>query len=397
VHVAVIGGGIQGCAIALELAGRGVRVSLFERRPTLLDGASRHTEGKIHLGLVYAADDSLRTARLMAQGAAAFAPALRRWLGPAAGRLRVSEPFHYVVHRASVRSPAELESAYRRIAAVVRERVAPGAYFGVADPGAVRRLEAGELDAFGADARAVFRTEELAVDPDALADALAAVVAAHPDIACRLAAEVSAVDARGRRLRLGAAHTERFDHIVNAAWDGRLALDATAGLAPPPRFVFRQKYFVRAPLAAPPPSSTIVLGPFGDVVDYGGGDTYLSWYPAARRGWSQAVQPPDWPSTLHGPDADDLDRRIVAGLAAVVPGAAGARVGRAAVRGGAIYALGARDVDDPHSELHERHRVGARTAGAYTTVDTGKYTLAPLFAELLADQLTGAVDAQRVA
>ena len=59
------------------------------------------------------------------------------------------------------------------------------------------------------------------------------------------------------------------------------------------------------------------------------------------------------------------------------------------VRGGVIYARGDTDVDDEASELHERHRVGPFTHGAYHSVDTGKYTLAPLFALKLADRITG--------
>jgi len=59
------------------------------------------------------------------------------------------------------------------------------------------------------------------------------------------------------------------------------------------------------------------------------------------------------------------------------------------VGGGIIYALGHTDVGDPGSCLHERYRVGPRSFGRYHTVDTGKYTLAPLFAMLTADRIMG--------
>ena len=102
-RVAVIGGGLQGCGVALELANRGCHVDIFERSPRLMQGASRHCEGKIHLGYVYAADESLQTARLMAAAAAAFMPAIRRWIGQSADQLATSTPFRYAVHRDSVR------------------------------------------------------------------------------------------------------------------------------------------------------------------------------------------------------------------------------------------------------------------------------------------------------
>ena len=52
---------------------------------------------------------------------------------------------------------------------------------------------------------------------------------------------------------------------------------------------------------------------------------------------------------------------------------------------GVITAWGATDVDDPASELHERHEVGPRAHDGWITVDTGKLTTAPLFGELAAD------------
>lgn len=396
--VAVVGAGIQGCAVALELAARGVEVELFERRDRVLDAASRHTEGKIHLGFVYAADDSLRTARLMARGAAVFAPSLRRWLGASAA-IATSTPFHYAVHRRSMRSPAELEAAYARIAAVVRDEIRAGAYFGVEDPGAIRRLAPEERAAFGPDVAAAFATRELAVEPDGLADALAAAVHAHDAITVRIATRVTRVDPVARRVRVagpaGEYETGRFDHVVNCAWCGRLELDGAAGVTLPARWSFRMKYFGRVPLPAGapgPPSTTVVLGPFGDVVDYRDGSVMCSWYPVGRRGWSGATAPPDWPTALHGEDGCELTRGIAAGLAGIVPATEGVLLREPTavdVRGGVIYARGDTDVDDETSELHERHRVGPFTRDAYHSVDTGKYTLAPLFAMQLADRITG--------
>ena len=55
-----------------------------------------------------------------------------------------------------------------------------------------------------------------------------------------------------------------------------------------------------------------------------------------------------------------------------------------------VYARGSTDIDNPGSGLHERHAIGPRSFGRYHTVDTGKYTTAPLFARRLADRLAGA-------
>src|SRR5688500_16266568 len=128
-RVAVVGGGIQGCAVALELAHRGIDVVLFERGARLFDGASRHSEGKLHLCFVYAADPTFRTPELMARGAAAFLPALRRWLGDGADDLRVSRAFNYAVHRDSLHAADDLEGRYHRIAAMLETAFAGSEYF----------------------------------------------------------------------------------------------------------------------------------------------------------------------------------------------------------------------------------------------------------------------------
>ena len=54
----------------------------------LITEAGRVSEGKIHLGYVYANDRSLRTARRLATGAVVFERHLGRWLGLAADAAR---------------------------------------------------------------------------------------------------------------------------------------------------------------------------------------------------------------------------------------------------------------------------------------------------------------------
>src|ERR1022692_4399419 len=98
--VAVLGGGLQGCCVAIELAMRGIRVTLFEGNSTLLAGAATESEGKIHLGYTYASDRSLTTARTLLRGALSFGPLVQRYLDSDVP-LAASEPFVYAVHRDS--------------------------------------------------------------------------------------------------------------------------------------------------------------------------------------------------------------------------------------------------------------------------------------------------------
>ena len=62
-HVGVLGGGLQGCCVALALAERAVKVILFDKNDTLLSRAAVANKGKIHLGYMYAGDPTLSQPR----------------------------------------------------------------------------------------------------------------------------------------------------------------------------------------------------------------------------------------------------------------------------------------------------------------------------------------------
>jgi glycerol-3-phosphate dehydrogenase len=53
-RVGVLGGGLQGCCVALELASRGVPVTLIDENGELLTRTAVANEGKVHLGYMYA-------------------------------------------------------------------------------------------------------------------------------------------------------------------------------------------------------------------------------------------------------------------------------------------------------------------------------------------------------
>ena len=405
-RVAVLGGGLQGACVALELARAGVAVDLFDRRERCLGGASAHNEGKIHLGFVYANDPSLATSRTMVRGAVAFAPLLRRWLGDAIDRIPVSSPFHYVVHDESMVGADEVERhlALCRALALQEGGDGPPDYFGSDWREPSVRLPAVETAAMfdRRRVRAAFRTPEVGIDSRALAALVRARLAAEELIACRHATLVRGVEPNGAAVRVeyevrgGAAGSAAYDHVVNTLWDGRLAVDASAGLAPPRPWLYRLKHYVRthAPgAAASIPSTTIVLGAYGDVVAYGDGGLYMSWYPAGLAGTSSAISPPRWEPAPEGPATAALRSVTHAELEAVIPAVGGLSreaVESAEVNGGVIFAWGETDIDDPASELHERHAIGPRSHGRYHSVDTGKLTMAPLHGKTVADRILAA-------
>lgn len=224
-RAAVVGGGLQGCCIALELTARGVPVDLYERNPRLMDEASSHNEGKVHLGYVYAQDRSFRTARLMIRGALAFEPLLRRWLGDAVDRIPVSTPFDYVVHRKSLIGPEGFEHHASRAAETARELLdgGPVSYFGCDPTRAMEPLSPSQMtDRYAGDVVAAYRTEEIAIDSTVLADIVRARVATEPQVTALLGRPVTAVTetADGVILRSGdpsAAGEYGYDVVFNAA------------------------------------------------------------------------------------------------------------------------------------------------------------------------------------
>ena len=103
--VVILGAGIAGVCTALELARRGRRVTIIDQAPDCLLRASFRAEGKIHLGLVYANDPSLRTLELMLEGALNFDRIVGRLVGEPVewDRLR-SSTFLYAVLPGSLTS-----------------------------------------------------------------------------------------------------------------------------------------------------------------------------------------------------------------------------------------------------------------------------------------------------
>jgi hypothetical protein len=400
--VAVLGGGFQGCCIALALADRGKSVVIFERQSSLLSKTAVANEGKVHLGWMYASDPSLATARMMIEGALAFAPFLRRYLGLQIRSMATSAPAAYVVHRDSQRNATEVRNyfvaVHRLIVAASADR--PGAYFSRDLSVAPREWSVDErMAAFDhSKAVTVFDTPEIAIDPLELARHVGDVVTAHPRIELRLSHEVisASEDRAGVMVVTEGEERERrecFDYVVNALWDGRLAVDETAGLRAGRPWLHRLKYGVSFswPESLPrPPSVTFVSGPFGEIVSYPDLTTYLTWYTSCVKDMSNALVPPIWPTNPPEPLRSDIVRSTITALSEIVHALAPIEVtmlNDVRVKGGAIVAWGETDIDDPQSELHKRYEIGVHSRNRYHSVDPGKLTMAPYFAEECASRI----------
>jgi len=405
-HVGVLGGGFLGCCTALALAERGVRVVLFDRNETLLSRTAVANEGKVHLGYMYAGDPTLRTARAMIEGALSFAPFLQRFVPSSSEALRTSVAAAYVLHRETQHSAAEVTAYLTHVHRLVQE-AAHGrreAYFGLDLSPAPRRWGAEQRGAMFNPEMVldVFDTPEVAINPESVAPGLTACIADHPGIEVRLGSYVSRAEREGDAIRVTSTgadrrSTEAFDHVVNALWDGRLALDETIGLKPDRPWLHRLKYgmsFTLPPGMTSFPSMTVISGPFGEVVSYPDRLTYLTWYPECLHGISAEVAPPEeWATYPPEPLRSRILEGTIRAISGIMPRLAelkGAPLPKAVVRGGVIVAWGGTDIYDPQSELHRRYEIGINSSGRYHSVDPGKLTMAPYFAEKCAQRITGA-------
>ena len=194
-----------------------------------------------------------------------------------------------------------------------------------------------------------------------------------------------------------ARRARRYATVVNSLWDDRVRIDAGLGLHPPPGLPLASSWQPPALIRTARPSA-------GGIDDHdarpvrrcgepaGRALLYLSWYPACRFLSHAGIDPPDWKAQVTPELRRSVADQTLARLAEIVPDVAalGAVTDLSMVDGGAVVTWGDSDIDDPHSEVHQRFDIGVTSNGSYHSVDTGKYSVAPYFAMQVADRIAAA-------
>lgn len=402
--VLILGAGIQGCLAALELAERGHAVRLLDKASSPMTAASRWNEGKVHLGYLYANDPTQRTAGTLIEGAIEFAAILQKWVSTTELKLCRSTPFTYAVHRDTLVEP----DAFLNHCLAVDELLAPhqsklAPWVLCEERPRVRELTSSDLsDLYNGDLIiGAVEVPEISLDPSRISDALTAAVRAHPRIEFigntfvqtvseadgGFLVEIAETEANPTQLRTLSAPV-----VVNALWSDRLRIDAGLGLIPTRPWMFRYKLAAFAPVRQAPrdlPSTTIVLGPFGDLVNFQNRTTYLSWYPVGRIGLSRELSPKDWYPELAAETKRQFWREYKTALGAIIPALndTSFEEQRVSLEGGVIFAWGDGDVEVPGSAVHQRFDIGLLSRGNYHSIDTGKWSMAALFAKELTERI----------
>jgi len=398
-RVAVLGAGIMGSSVALELARRGFHVVLVDAADVPFSGASRWNEGKLHLGYLYAGDPTLATARHVLPGGLAFMDMVRDLIGCEIEPAITAQDDLYLVHRDSVVDAVTMRDRFAALSALVSSTPGADRYPGDASRERTQALSRAQLDAC-ADTRFItagFRVPERSISTRWLADRYLDALRSEPGIELAMSSHVGGirpVQEAGRErweIEATAPIDGRFDAVVNALWAGRLAIDRSAGLQLQPGWShrYRLSLFVHTTRTVAADSVVVSTGPFGDIKNYNGRDFYLSWYPAGLMVEGHGVSPPEVPAS--GPaDRARIIAAIRGELGALLPSAHAIldQADSVQLQGGWVFAQGRGSLADPASSLHRRDRFGIAGRGAYVSVDTGKYSVAPWLARQVADRVS---------
>jgi glycine/D-amino acid oxidase-like deaminating enzyme len=400
----ILGAGIQGICIALELAKKGKKVIILDQDHIPFNRASLRNEGKVHLGIVYMNDQTFATQKIMLRGALVFRKYLERWIGPKSYELGLSNPFNYLVAKDSFLSPAQLARKYQKLDYLFNEYTLQNPdwdYLGTKPEFISRQLSDQQTEnLYGCEAvQGAFETTELSIDTEQLRNHLCDALLNNSLITFLPNHSVKKVSKQADLLKvsgltLGEPFSYLTEHVINATWEGKFKLDHSFGIEKPQDLLHRLKYRVMVRIDKElinKPSATMVIGKYGDVVIRKDGTAYLSWYPAGCTDWSHKISPPlIWGKPSSGSVSIEKSAQLSAIFLQEIekwfPG-----INKSTpylVDAGTIVAYGKTDVDDDRSLLHDRTNIGLKSYnGNYHSIDTGKLTTAPLFAVETVDKI----------
>ena len=387
---AVLGAGIQGCCAALALRQLGFRVRLYDKSTALMNRASVNQEGKIHLGFVYARDESMVTPRTMIEHALRFAPTLESLIGTTIDwEPHLSERFYCGIHRDSSLTMDEHVAHFNKLEDIYQEASDDQSlhYLG-RRPKRIWSMDT-PFRFSGSSLIHAVRSEETAVHPGWMRHVMVTAVEQDPEIATFVRHDVEQVEKRGGTFticgtNIDGAWKSTADVVVNCLWEGQHRIDRALRRDRSPDWITRVKYgfmLDSTPELRDLPSLIITHGPFGDIVNYPHDNAlYITWYPACLAYIGETDRLPEvWEAACEGHHPPGLARRIlensVSHLAEYVPQLKELKLQQ--IMAGSIMANGKTDISDRESGLHRRHGIGVDASDGYYSIFTGKYTSGP--------------------
>jgi hypothetical protein len=374
-----------GTCTALLSARRGLSVSLFDAQPEPMCCAGRWNEGKIHQGYIYAADNTLATAKRLLPGARSFDRIVSSLIEEPTSKRKTRGADLLLNHVDSVVQPGDAFQYLKAVWVLSRE-----AGFNTSPP---EQLSERQLRAITdhPSISAACTTPEQSIDTNWVADQLVKRVKNEDRIEGRFGEKVTDILKHDSNWSIVSdkGMTDGFDVVVNALWEGRSAIDAKRGLSSPLlSYRYRVSAFAQID-ACELPNFVIATGPFGDFKNYGS-SLYLSWYPTGLLVDEIAQFAPEAPRV--SPEKKlAIANTTIRNLAEFIPDIARLKETAHAwtVQGGWVVARGKGPLSELSSGLHRRDLFGIQRLGSYFSVDVGKYSMAPLLAEQIVNEVIG--------
>ena len=383
--IAVLGSGIMGSSLALFLARQKRQIDMFEQTSIPFKGASRYNEGKIHLGYLYGADPTLKTAKKLIPGGLAFPRLLRELLQIDIDRFVTASDDLYLIHRQSVADSEQAIQVASQISQLVNEHPECNNYFIPLQNPAPRVLSGKYLENNYNTQKILsgYQVPERSIATQPIADAYVDALNATPGISIYCNHRVyRAFTKKSDQWYIetseeGGTSTVHgpYKAVINALWEGREKVDQSVGLPSPISCShrYRVSLFVKTKSPVNFSSAVVSVGPFGDIKNYDGRNLYLSWYNSGLQVEGEDIAPPPTPHL------DPEHEKIIASeslenLGDLIPAVrqVANNIETLEVNGGWVYAAGRGPLNRIDSELHRRDRIGVRNKSNFISVDTGK-------------------------
>ena len=397
----VLGGGIQGCCIALMLRKHGYDVKIVDKSKDIFNRASLNQEGKVHMGFIYGLDASLKTGKKLLLDALYFAPYLEYLLGKKVNWEKLkSSNFNYLVAKDSMLSPDEVDAYFQTLETIYRQYLEDEklTYLGKRPKTIFKKISLPPQvnpDFF----QACFATEEVALCPENLKDIIKEKIQSSNISLCLNQCVTSAKRTpQGfmveTNLENGDVGQFESDLVFNCLSEGKMILDKQMGLPVEKGINLRFKYAIitKSHVSLNGLNSfTIIQGPYGDFVQYPqSNETYFCWYPSSLKGMvvDQSI-PTSWEEACDGKIPQTVRQKLVnenfKHFQRLIPTLSDFQV--LSIKGGVIVAKGRQDIHHLDSKLHERNESPITQNDGYYSINTGKFTSAPRNTSLLETML----------
>jgi len=388
--VGILGGGMQGCCMALLFKKLGFKVTIIDQAQSLISRASSNQEGKIHMGFIYANDNSCKTGFKLLNDCLHFTFCLEDLIDSTVQwETLKSKKFIYLVPHDSICSVDHLKHYFSKLQEKYESILN-------SEPHLSYLGQTPEIISYSipvpnyidtSNFQYCFQTEEVSVSQAILREIMLNKLA-KKEINVILNTKVIGIRKQAAyHYQVTTSNGDQsFDFLVNCLWENQHILDGHLGMNQKPGTNLRLKFGITSSYiheCADIPSISMVTGLYGDFVNFPNADDpkmYFSWYPVSRHGMvvDQAI-PQEWDQICKGICANQLyqyqiDNQLTAYQKLfskdfnfiepkLIPGI--------------IVARGSKDIDDQQSELHQRSENPVFYSEGYFSISTGKFTSIP--------------------